>query len=116
MKTFVLALLLTFAAAPALAETITAAEAKNHIGQNVTVEDMVTEVHHAQSGKAIFTDMGGRYPNNTFTAVIFKDDFSKFPTVDTLAGKTIDVTGQIKEYRGRPEIILNDPGQIKIIK
>jgi hypothetical protein len=66
-------------AAPALAETITPPEAKNHIGQNVTVEGAVSEVHHAQSGRAIFADMGGHYPNNTFTAVIFKDDFNKFP-------------------------------------
>jgi|HubBroStandDraft_6_1064221.scaffolds.fasta_scaffold635773_2 DNA/RNA endonuclease YhcR with UshA esterase domain len=114
MKAFILALLLTLTAAPALAETITAAEAKNHIGQNVTVEAVVSEVHHVQSGRATLIDMGGSYPNNAFTAVIFKDDFSKFSTVDSLAGKTIDVTGQVKEYQGRPEIILNDPAQLKV--
>jgi DNA/RNA endonuclease YhcR with UshA esterase domain len=114
MKAFVLALLLTVTAAPALAETITAAEAKNHIGQNVTVEGAVSEVHHAESGKVIFIEIGGRYPNNTFAAVIFKDDFNKFSNADSLAGKTIDVTGQIKEYRGRPEIILSDPAQLKV--
>jgi DNA/RNA endonuclease YhcR with UshA esterase domain len=114
MRAVVLALLLTLTAAPALAETVTAPEAKNHIGQNVTVEGAVIEVHHAQSGKAIFIDFGGRYPNNTFAAVIFKDDFNKFPNVDSLVGKTIDITGLIKEYRGRPEIIVNDPGQIKV--
>jgi DNA/RNA endonuclease YhcR with UshA esterase domain len=114
MKALIFALLLTSAAAPALAETIAAAEAKNHIGQNVTVEGVVSEVHHVQSGRATLIDMGGTYPNNTFTAVIFKDDFNKFPNVDSLAGKTIDVTGQIKEYRGRPEILLKDAGQIKV--
>jgi len=114
MKAFILAILLTFIAAPALAETITAAEAKSHIEKNVTVEGMVSEVHHARSGKVILIDIGGRYPNNTFTAVILQDAFNKFPNVDSLANKTIDVTGQIKDYRGRPEIILDDPAQLKV--
>jgi DNA/RNA endonuclease YhcR with UshA esterase domain len=117
MKAFFLALLLTLTAKPALAEAvIPPKEAPQHIGQVATVEGVVAEIHRAQSGKAIFIDIGGRYPNNTFVAVIFKDDISKFSSVDSLAGKTIDVTGQIKEYQGRPEIILNDPSQIKIIK
>jgi DNA/RNA endonuclease YhcR with UshA esterase domain len=114
MRTFILALLLTLIAAPALAETITAAEAKNHIDKDVTVEGVVSEVHHAASGRAIFIEIGGRYPSNPFSAVIFKDHFNKFPTSDSLAGKTVDVTGRIKDYRGRAEIILDDPEQLKV--
>jgi DNA/RNA endonuclease YhcR with UshA esterase domain len=114
MKTFVLALLLTFAAAPALAETITAAEAKNHIDKDATIEGVISEVHHAASGRAIFIEIGGRYPSNPFSAVIFKDNFSKFPNVDSLAGKTVDITGKIQDYRGRAEIILNDPAQLSV--
>jgi len=79
----------------------------------VTVEGAVNEVHHAASGKVTFIDMCGRYPNNVFTGVIFKDDASKFPNIDSLNGKTIDITGTIKVYKEKPEIILNDPAQIK---
>jgi DNA/RNA endonuclease YhcR with UshA esterase domain len=114
MKAFILALLLSLSAAPALAETIPAAEAKNHIDKDVTVEGVVSEVHHAASGRAIFIEIGGRYPNNPFSAVIFKDHFNKFPTADSLAGKTVDVTGRIKDYRGRAEIILDDSEQLKV--
>jgi DNA/RNA endonuclease YhcR with UshA esterase domain len=114
MKAFIVALLFTMTAAPALAETIPAAEAKNHIDKDVTVEGVVSEVHHAASGRAIFIEIGGRYPSNQFSAVIFKDNFNKFSTADSLAGKTVDVTGQIKDYRGRPEIILEDPAQLKV--
>ena len=57
--------------------------------------------------------MGGRYPNNSFTAVIFSGNASKFPNLDALNGKTVDVTGSVRLHNGRPEIILNDPGQIK---
>ncbi len=113
MKTLVLALGLALTAAPALAETIPASEAQAHVGQNVTVEGTVSEVHTAASGRATFIDMGDRYPNNVFTAVIFSRDASKFPNVDALNGKTIDITGPVRLYKGRPEIILNDAAQIK---
>lgn len=115
MKTFILALALGLAltAAPARAEMIAADEASQHVGKTVTVQGVVDDVHHASSGKAIFLDFGGRYPGNTFTAVIFRDDFAKFPNVDSLNGKTVAVTGAIKLYKGKPEIVLNDPHQLK---
>ncbi len=119
MKAFDFLLGLGFALAavpaPALAQTqmIAAADAKTHIGQTVTVEGVVGEVHTAASGRATFIDTGGRYPNNTFTAVIFSRDVTKFSNVDALNGKTVDVTGPVRLHNGKPEIILNDPGQIK---
>ena len=101
-------------ASPALAEIIRPDEAPRHLGQVVTVEGVVSDVHHAASGRTTFIDIGGRYPNNPFTAVIFSDGASKFPDVDTLNGKTVDVTGMIKNYKDRPEIILNDANQVKV--
>jgi DNA/RNA endonuclease YhcR with UshA esterase domain len=113
MRALVFALVLSALAVPALAETIAPNEASKHVGQTVTVEGVVSDVHHAASGKVIFLDIGGRYPNQQFTAVIFQRDFAKFPKADSLEGKTVDVTGAIKLYRGKPEIILNDPGELK---
>jgi DNA/RNA endonuclease YhcR with UshA esterase domain len=114
MKTLVIALGLVLTAAPAFAETIRPDEALGRIGQIVTVEGIVSEVHTAASGRATFIDMGGRYPNNVFAAVIFVDDASKFPNVESLNGKTVDITGSVRLYKGKPEIILNDAAQIKI--
>jgi DNA/RNA endonuclease YhcR with UshA esterase domain len=113
MRTFVLALVLAFASTPALAETIVPSDAPRYVGKSVTVEGVVSEVHHAASGKAIFIDIDGRYPNNRFAGVIFADDAARFPDVDSLEGKTVDITGTIKLYQGRPEIILNESTQIK---
>ena len=61
---FLLALGFALAAAPSLAQTqmIAAADAKAHVGQTVTVEGVVSEVHTAASGRATFIDIGGRYP------------------------------------------------------
>jgi DNA/RNA endonuclease YhcR with UshA esterase domain len=114
MKTTLLTLCVILSTTPVPAETIAPPEAQAHVGQNVTVEGVVSEVHHAASGRATFIDMGGRYPNNTFAGVIFSSDALKFPDVDSLQGKTIDITGTIKLYNKRLEIILNDPEQIKI--
>src|SRR6202011_3635031 len=49
--------------------TYTATEVAKHIGENATVTDRVDSVH--QSGKGnIFLNMGGKYPNQAFTAFI----------------------------------------------
>jgi DNA/RNA endonuclease YhcR with UshA esterase domain len=118
MKRFVLILNAVFVgiaivSTSAKAETIVPSNTQKYVGKSVTVEGNVSEVHHAASGKVTFIDMGGRYPNNTFAGVIFSDDAAKFPDVDSLDGKTVDITGTIKLYQGRPEIILNDLSQLK---
>ena len=59
--------------------------------------------------------MGGEYPDNAFTAVIFKSDTSKFHNVKSWEGKVVEVTGKVKEYRGKPEIIVEE-GKKVIIK
>jgi DNA/RNA endonuclease YhcR with UshA esterase domain len=115
MKALVRALVLTLGfalgAASALADVVQANDAKAHVGQTVTVEGAVSDVHTARSGNT-FIDIGGRYPNNVFAAVIFAKDASKFTNVSALKGKTVDITGKIRLYRGKPEIILNAASQI----
>lgn len=118
MKRFILILGIVIvgtavAATSAKAETIAPSDTSKYVGKSVTVEGTASEIHHAASGRVTFIDMGGRYPNNTFAGVIFSDDASKFPDVDSLDGKTVDITGTVKLYQGRTEIILNDPAQIK---
>ena len=102
------------AAAPAKAETqtITAAAAKSYVGQTVTVEGAVGNIATGRAGTT-FIDVGGRYPDNSFAAVIFAADRSKFPDLQTLGGKTVDITGAISLYRGKPEIILKSADQVK---
>ena len=111
-RLLVLVLGLAMIALPALAETIQASDARAHVGQTVTVEGTVGDVFTGRSG-VTFIDIGGRYPHNSFTAVIFKTDAGKFPGVASLGGKTVDVTGPVRLYHGRPEIVLNTGSQLK---
>jgi DNA/RNA endonuclease YhcR with UshA esterase domain len=98
------------AAPPARAEMIAPADAKAHVGQTVTVEAAVSDVHTGRSG-VTFIDIGGRYPDNAFTAVIFAGDLAKFPNAGALDGKTVAISGPVQLYQGRPEIILKSPDQ-----
>ena len=63
-----------------------------------------------------FINMGGDYPGNPFTAVIMFDkrgSFSYKPE-EYLKGKTICVTGTVKNYKGKPEIVVDGEGQVKV--
>lgn len=102
------------AVAPVRAETptITPANAKAYVGQTVTVEGAVGNISTGRAGTT-FIDVGGRYPDNSFAAVIFAADKSKFPDLQALGGKTIDITGAVSLYRGKPEIILKSADQMK---
>ena len=115
MRAFVFAFVLALAAASAHAQTVvTPDEAPKHRGETVPIEGTVSEVHIDRRSGVPFIDMGGRFPNEACTGVIFKDDASTFPGVDSLPGKVVDINGRVKDYKGRCEIILNDPAQIKI--
>ena len=61
-------------------------------------------------------DKDSKYPNNAFNSVIFKSVADKFKDFDKLESKKIEIKGRLKEYRSIPEIILNDPAQLKIVE
>jgi DNA/RNA endonuclease YhcR with UshA esterase domain len=90
-------------------------EAKNHVGRYATVKGTVNDVHVSKTG-TVFFDMDGKYPKHLFTAVIFKSDVPKFPEVNEYKDLTLEITGFIKIYQGKPEIILKSPKQIRIIQ
>ena len=114
MRTLIFALVLALAAAPAHAQTTVATvDAPKHVGETVTVEGTVSAVHTDSRSGVTFIDMGGRYPDQAFTGVIFKDDAGKFPNVESLIGKVVDITGPVHAFKGKPETVLNDPAQIK---
>lgn len=89
-------------------------EAHLHYGEEATVEGKIVGTYN--SGKACFLNFHPDY-KKYFTAVIFASDFHKFPAnpEDYYYAKTVRVTGTIKEYQGKPEIILKSPSQIAII-
>jgi DNA/RNA endonuclease YhcR with UshA esterase domain len=112
-KTF-LALFVCALSVSALAQapaTCTAPEAAKHVGEIATVTDRVDGVH--QSGKGnIFLNMGGKYPNQAFTAFIPSGSAAQFSNPQQYEGRTVAVSGKITLYRGKPEIIVTNVSQI----
>lgn len=89
----------------------TAVEAAKHVGEAATVTDRVDGIH--QSGKGnIFLNMGGKYPNQAFTAFIPSSSAGQFSDYHKYDGQTVSVSGKITLYRGKPEIVVTSPSQI----
>jgi hypothetical protein len=96
---------------------VSAEGAARHRGIFATVEGVVRNVHTARSGSATFLDIGGVYPDNPFSAVIFADDMARVGDVSGLVGRAVSITGKISKirmYRGKPEIIVAARNQIAV--
>jgi hypothetical protein len=90
-------------------------DAVRHIGETATVCGVVASAMFEADvqDKPTLLDLGEPSPHAIFTAVIYGDNRSKFGTPETsLRGKRICVTGQISDYRGKPEIVLTDPSRL----
>jgi endonuclease G len=103
---------------PALAQKrISASDAKDHVGELATVCGDVASTHYAPStkGQPTFLNLDKTYPNPIFTILIWGSNRGKFGAPENeYKGKRVCVTGKITEYRGAPEVIASDPGQIKL--
>jgi len=98
---------------------LTTAEAKNHIGDRATVCGKVVSTHFAKSskGEPTFLNLDEPYPKEIFTILIWGSDREKFGTPeDEYKGIRVCVTGKITSYRGRPEIVATERGQIEVQK
>lgn len=111
-------LLLILMAFPALAQKrLTAAEAKDHIGEVATVCGKVVSANYAAGsrGQPTFLNLDKPYPNHIFTIVIWGENRTMFgrPEVE-YRDKQICVTGKIQSYRGVPQIEARSPSQIRV--
>jgi micrococcal nuclease len=88
-------------------------EASEHVGEYACVAGKVDHVYTSQKG-TIFINFCPDYKNCPFGAVIFDSEAYKFPNPKQYEGKTVEITGLIRAYQGRPEIIIKDTGQINI--
>lgn len=98
-------------------EIISAAEAKGHINQIRTIRGKVEKTY--DSGAIILLSLGKNY-NTAFTIGIF-DDARQFFYIKNInpavfyTGKTIEISGRIRQFKGRPEMIVSIPEEITIL-
>jgi DNA/RNA endonuclease YhcR with UshA esterase domain len=98
---------------------LTAADAKDHIGEQATVCGKVASTRYASTtrGKPTFLNLDKPYPNQIFTVLIWGENREKFGTPEEkYRDMQVCVTGKITEYRGAPEIVVSDPQSIDVQK
>jgi hypothetical protein len=97
--------LLCIALSPAIAQSVTAEDAKNHIGEKATVCGKVANQHIAanSAGHPTFIDLDSAYPNRIFTILVWGNDKLAVGELPSL-GSRVCVTGLIQNYRGVPQI------------
>jgi hypothetical protein len=104
---------LLMAFSPALAETITATDAKNHIGDQATVCGKVVGEKTATSsrGEPTFINLDSAYPNQVFTILVWGDDRKNVGELPHV-GSRVCASGVIQNYKGGPEIVVRSSGQL----
>jgi hypothetical protein len=104
-------------ARPRKAPTLTAEQAKDHVGETAKVCGQVASEHFAfrTRGQPTFLNLDQPYPHPVFTAVIWGTDRARFSQPEKrYLNKRICVTGPITVHRGQPEMVLHSPKQIKV--
>lgn len=90
-------------------------DADDYVGKKVTV---CTRVFSIRSTDVITQiSVGAKYPNNPLTVIIFSKNYSKFkmPLTDLFIEKNICIEGTVTVYKGNPQIIIEDPKDIKVL-
>jgi DNA/RNA endonuclease YhcR with UshA esterase domain len=106
---FFIAIILFISAGIYSQTVLTSKEAKDHIGETVSVMGKVADVYTSKNGRTLI-NFDDKYPNQTFTVVIPED--SKIDISNIKAGVTLTVSGLIESYKDKPEIIVKSQDQI----
>lgn len=91
-------------------DTISTKDAKNFIGETKIVRGIVASIFVSNKG-TVLINFDEPHPNATFVAVI-KPGNNGVSYADVKKGSIMTITGKIEDYKGKPEIILNDQSQI----
>jgi hypothetical protein len=109
----------TSSSLPSQTKSISAADAKNHVGEKMTVCGNVVSAHYSEKtkGQPTFLNFDEPYPKQIFTVVIWGSERGKFGNPEEkYRDKRVCVTGKITEFRGKPEMAATDPTQIEVKK
>lgn len=107
---FVFGLLLLFVSSHSFAqEVIASKDAKDNIGKTAQVKGKVASIFASKNGNT-YINFDEKSPNQTFTVALFKD--AQVDISSITEGCILTVSGEIKEYKGKPEIILTKADQI----
>ena len=100
----------TNAAPPA---KVGAADASKHYDEQVVVTGKVAQVTLRPT--IVFLNLDQAFPNSPFAVVIHSEDTNQFGDLKALQGKSVEIEGTIKKYHDKPEIVLTNAAQLKVL-
>ena len=116
MKLFLLAIAILFSSYAFCQAKVNVTDVSKHIGETVTVCAKVYGTKFLDKSKMTFLNVGAAYPNSPLTIVIFGKDLDNFKVAPEkmYADKEICVTGVIKEFHDKMEIVVSKPEAITL--
>ena len=95
-------------------------EVASHIGDSVKLEGKIFGIRSFENGSESFilVNLGAAYPNQLLTLKVYpfsKSEGTTLPGKDNV-GDTAVVTGKVELYKGKPQIVVHDPGQLLIVQ
>jgi len=97
----------------AVPKRIGTAEASRYFDESMVVTGKVVQV--SERASVTILDFDRPYPSTPFTAVVFSDNAGLFGDLKKLKNQNVQVSGTITDYHDKPEIILENPSQLKTI-
>lgn len=111
MKKVARTLAAVFLSAVASAQCVSIDQAQRHIGETQCIAGKVVRVEAGNRG-VHYLDFCEDYRLCPFSVVVFSYDLKNVGDVHQLAGKLVEIRGEVKEYDGRAEIILENRKQL----
>ena len=95
---------------------IAAKDAAKHLNDSVTICDKIYSTKLIENTGMVLLDVGDSHPDQYLTIVIKGEDKTKFPAnpEDYYKGRDVCVTGKLIDYKGKPEIIVTSPNNLKL--
>ena len=98
---------------------IAAAQAKYFVGDEITVCGKVVSTKFSENGKSnpTYINLDKKFPDQVFTLVIFGKDRMNFTYEPEkfLYNKNVCITGEIGEWKGTPQMVINHESALEVI-
>ena len=117
MKKFILlAAILGMTSLKMFAQNIASEDAAKHIGKTVTVCGKIFGGRFFEKNEKTLLNMGGAFPNHLITIVVDGEARKKFnfKPEEFYLNKEICVKGEVKDYKGKPELVVTEITQITL--
>lgn len=113
----IITLILCFLSLSSFAQTeIKLDDVQNHVGDSVKIMAKIYTGKYLESAERTptFLDVGGKYPHEKLTLVIFGDVRKQFKDAPETfyEGREEWITGKIELFKDKPQIVIYSPGQI----